>query len=208
MECLRPNASKTIEFYNLLEDVSIEESIAIEKSWQKTITVPESQDPLIEKLFTAWCKECPSWYTEAFNKYQETGKAKPFVWNGYQMDYSCNKYLEINSIDILCSYKDFRSVKYAYTLYTSIWTLKNGNPLFSIFVGEDVFINMLAFYEYNAAKGTLTPRPDIADKVWNLVGDNNKNRTYIYIKSNSYNVEFFDHNTKQRNKIQWDINEF
>jgi hypothetical protein len=68
---------------------------------------------------------------------------------------------------------------------------------------------MLAFYEYNPTKGTLTPRPDVTDKVWSMVGDNNKHRTYINIESYSNVIHFFDKNDKQNNKtIQWDINEF
>ena len=207
--CNRLDASKTIELEDLLEDVLIEESIAIEKSWQKTISVPASQDQLIDKLFTAWSKEFPCMYTEAYKKFQETGKAKPIVWNGHQVDFTITKYKVNEGLFFQGTYKDFRNVKYDNFLISSIWSLKNGNILFYVFVGESVYTNMLAFYEYNPTKGTLTPRPDVTDKVWSMVGDNNKHRTYINIESYSNVIHFFDKNDKQNNKtIQWDINEF
>ena len=48
----------------------------LKESWQKTVTVPASEAPMIEKLFTAWGTEFPGMYVNAFNKFKETGKAK------------------------------------------------------------------------------------------------------------------------------------
>ena len=205
--CLDRDYYKTIELDDLLEESSIEESIATEKDWQKTITVPELPEDITLDLFMVWCDEFPSWYSEAFNKIEETGKVKPIVWDGYKMDIS----LFPSSLESLCmigEYKDFKNHTHKYLLNISTWTLKNGNPLFGVSVGEGKNANMLAFYEYNVTAGTLTPRPDVTDKAWSMVGDNKKHKTFIDFYMELNTMHFFDYESNQRKQIHWNTNEF
>lgn len=205
--CLNRDQYKTIELDDILEESSIAESIATEKDWQKTITVPEVPDEDITlDLFMAWCDEFPSWYSEAFNKIEETGKAKPIVWDGYKMNIS----LFTSSLESLCmigEYKDFKNLTHKYLLNISTWTLKNGNPLFGVSVGEGKYANMLAFYEYNASAGTLTPRPDVTDKAWDLLGDI-KHKTFIDFYEELNYIHYFDYDNNKTKKIPWNTNEF
>ena len=79
----------------------------VKESWQKNITVPASQDPTIEKLFTAWGKEFPGKYVDAFNKFKKTGKAdKIEVYEDNYRDFKVdmapkNGFLEISTADTM-----------------------------------------------------------------------------------------------------------
>ena len=206
IDCHRIGEYKSISIDDLLAEDAIKESIATEKEWQKTITVPELTDDITLDLFMAWCDEFPSWYSEAIDKIEETDKAKPIVWDGYKMDIK----LFTSSLESLCmigEYKDFKNLSHRYFLNFTTWTLKNGNPLFCVSVGEGRYTNMLAFYEYNASAGTLTPRPDVTDKAWDLLGDI-KHKTFIDFYEELNYIHYFDYDNNKTMKIPWDTNEF
>ena len=203
---IRPDSGMTFELDELLDDFSIEESIATEKYWQRTITVPELSDDITLDFFMAWCDEFPSWYSEAIDKIEETGKAKPIVWDGYKMNIEFLS-SSLESLGLIGEYKDFKNHTHKYLLDAATWTLKNGNPLFVVSISEGIFADMIAFYEYNASAGTLIPRPDITDKIWNMVG-NNKHKTLINFYMGPDKIKYFDHNSQEWKNIPWDTNEF
>ena len=100
---------------------SAQNVLQIEESWQKTITVPESKDPLIDRLFTAWGKEFPGLYVNAFKQYKETGKAKNIEFGGekynFKIDYAPKfGYLEMFA-DTINTQK--------YTLIATYWDLNS-----------------------------------------------------------------------------------
>ena len=43
----------------------------VNKTWEKTITVPASQASVLEKLFTAWGKQFPGDYVDAFADFKK-----------------------------------------------------------------------------------------------------------------------------------------
>ena len=203
---IRPDSGMTFELDELLEDFSIDESIATEKYWQRTITVPELTDDITLDLFMAWCDEFPSWYSEAIDKIEETGKAKPIVWDGYKMNIEFLS-SSLESLSLIGEYKDFKNNTHKYLLDAATWTLKNGNPLFGVSISEGIFADMIAFYEYNVSTGALIPRPDITDKVWNMVG-NNKHKTLINFYTGPNKIEYFDHDSQAWKSIPWNTNEY
>ena len=206
IDCLRIGEHKSISIDDLLAEDAIKESIATEKEWQKTITVPELTDDITLDLFMAWCDEFPSWYSEAIDKIEETGKAKPIVWDGYKMNIEFLS-SSLESLGLIGEYKDFKNHTHKYLLDAATWTLKNGNPLFGVSISEGIFADMIAFYEYNASAGTLIPRPDITDKIWNMVG-NNKHKTLINFYMGPDKIKYFDHDSQEWKNIPWDTNEF
>ena len=146
---------------------SAQNVLQIEESWQKTITVPESKDPLIDRLFTAWGKEFPGLYVNAFKQYKETGKAKNIEFGGekynFKIDYAPKfGYLEMFA-DTINTQK--------YTLIATYWDLNNGNKLFGVTIFAKDSEGALAYYEYSSAKGTLTPRPELVNKTWEINGE-------------------------------------
>ena len=206
IDCLRIGEHKSISIDDLLAEDAIKESIATEKEWQRTITVPELTDDITLDLFMAWCDEFPSWYSEAIDKIEETGKAKPIVWDGYKMNIEFLS-SSLESLGLIGEYKDFKNHTHKYLLDAATWTLKNGNPLFVVSISEGIFADMIAFYEYNASAGTLIPRPDITDKIWNMVG-NNKHKTLINFYMGPDKIKYFDHDSQEWKNIPWDTNEF
>ena len=55
-------------------------------TWKKTITVPNSQTTIVEKLFTAWGKEFPGNFVEIFDTYKKTGKTNNQGLYDYKVD--------------------------------------------------------------------------------------------------------------------------
>ena len=76
------------------------------ENWQKTITVSASQTTTIEKLFTAWGKQFPGQYVDAFNKFKKTGKANKIeVYENFFRDFKVdlaprNGYIEISTASL------------------------------------------------------------------------------------------------------------
>ena len=178
-------------------------------TWQKTITVPASQAPIIEKLFTAWSKEFPCVYVEAYNKFKKTGKADniKFDEDGWTVDFSIdiapkNGYLEI-----------LAEVQMSNTLTAVYWNMQNGNKLFAISVYECSECGTceetdytscdfaLAFYEYNATKGTMTPRPEISDKIL-------MQTDFVRLPKEGRDLEYWDEEANDYKVIKWNGNGF
>ena len=155
----------------------------VKETWQKTITVTASEAPMIEKLFTAWGKEFPGKYVDAFNKFKSTGKAdKVEIYEDLTMDFVVlfepkNGYIEISNADTMIATVDGNFIKgdtiiRQHILSAVYWNLQNGNKLFAISINDDGEILpecALAFYEYDATKGTLNPRPKIVKKVMDII---------------------------------------
>ena len=173
----------------------------VRESWEKTITVPASQATILEKLFTAWGKQFPGDYVDAFADF----KKKP-TWytNGegpYMIDFAPkNGYLNIMA-----------TVQLELALTAVYWNLPNGNKLFGITINEcregeggteDAICNsMLAFYEYNATKGTMTPRTDLVKKVLGKTD-------HVNLPKEGRDLEYWDEKTESHKTIKWTGNGF
>ena len=173
----------------------------VRESWEKTITVPASQATIVEKLFTAWGKQFPGDYVDAFADF----KKKP-TWytNGegpYIIDFAPkNGYLNIMA-----------TVQLELALTAVYWNLPNGNKLFGVTINEcheggegpdDAECEFaLAFYEYNASKGTMTPRPDLVKKV---LGQTD----YVNLPKEGRDLEYYDRKSESYKTIKWTGNGF
>ena len=173
----------------------------VSKTWEKTITVPESLATIIEKLFTAWGKQFPGDYVDAFADF----KKKP-TWytNGegpYIIDFAPkNGYLNITA-----------TVQLELALTAVYRNLPNGNKLFGLTINEcheggegpdDAECEFaLAFYEYNASKGTMAPRPDLVKKV---LGQTD----YVNLPKEGRDLEYYDRKSESYKTIKWTGNGF
>jgi hypothetical protein len=176
----------------------------LRNTWQKTINVPESQASIIEKLFTAWGKVFPGDYVDTFDEY----KGNP-TWytNGqgpYLVDFAPkNGYLSLTA-----------TVQMDLTLTAVYWNLQNGNKLFGVSVNECYQCEecgeendyakcefALAFYEYDAKKGTMTPRPEITKKVLDITN-------YVRLPKEGRDLSYYDNKTKTEKSIKWNGNGF
>lgn len=193
----------------------------VKESWQKTITVPASQASTIEKLFTAWGNEFPGAYVNAFNKFKKSGKAdKIEIFEGYEMDYKVdlapkNGFIEISTADTMIATVDGNFSKGDTIVRTHIltavyWNLKNGNKLFAVSINDDgeVFPECaLAFYEYDAAKGTLSPRPKIVKNVMDNIHDDED--TFVLLPKEGRDLHYIDYLDEGKLKtIKWNGNGF
>ncbi len=173
--------------------------------WQETITVPASQTATIEKLFTAWGKQFPGQYVDVFNKFKKTGKAdKDIVFSEdyyYNVDLAPkNGYIEIFTADTTISDVDANfskgdTIVRKHILNAAYWNLKNGNKLFGISIEDDgeIFPECaLAFYEYDVNKGTLSPRPQIVQKVMAIVND--ATDTFIILPKEGRDLKYLEFN--------------
>ncbi|MBO7567447.1 MAG: hypothetical protein J6T60_10190 [Bacteroidales bacterium] len=173
----------------------------VSKTWEKTITVPESQATIIEKLFTAWGKQFPGDYVDAFADF----KKKPTWYTSgegpYIIDFAPkNGYLNITA-----------TVQLELALTAVYWNLPNGNKLFGLTINEcheggegpdDAECEFaLAFYEYNATKGTMTPRPDLVKKV---LGQTD----YVNLPKEGRDLEYYDRKSESYKTIKWTGNGF
>lgn len=195
-----------------------QEAYDVKETWQKTITVSASQASTIEKLFTAWGQEFPGAYVNAFNKFKETGKAdKIEIFEGVEMDFNVDftpkdGYLEINGTQVF-SYTDgdySEEIERAHILQAVYWSLPNGNKLFGVSIKDDgeVFPECaLALYEYDAAKGTLTPRPKIVQKVMDIINDDED--TFLMLPKEGRDLHYIDYSDDEKLKtIKWNGNGF
>ena len=173
----------------------------LSKTWEKTITVPASQATIVEKLFTAWGKQFPGDYVDAFADY----KKKPTWYTSgegpYMIDFAPkNGYLNITA-----------TVQLELALTAVYWNLPNGNKLFGVFVNEchegpggteDAICDCaLAFYEYDANKGTMTPRADVSKKVLSVTSSPN-------LPKEGRDIEYWDEKSQSYKKIKWTGNGF
>lgn len=194
-----------------------QEADEVKATWQKTISVPDSQASTIEKLFTAWGKEFPGIYVDAFNKFKATGKADKIKIYDDEMDFDVefapkNGYLEISGTYVLIFTQDgvTEDLSKDHTLTATYWSLPNGNKLFGVSIKDDgeVFPECaLAFYEYDAAKGTLSPRPTIVQKVMNNIDDDED--TFVILPKEGRDLHYIDNLDDGKLKtIKWNGNGF
>ena len=191
---------------------SAQDTRKVKDTWEKTITVPNSQATIIEKLFTAWGKEFPGSFVDAFNQFKKTGKANLIIVSEkegvekYAMDFNVdlapkNGYLEM-----------YEKVENGAHLTAVYWNLQNGNKLFGIFLNDSflcddseeitiLYEKALMFYEYDAAKGTLTPRPEISKKVLSVAD-------YPRLPKEGRDIEYWDNKTQSNQKLKWNGNGF
>lgn len=186
-------------------------------AWQKTITVPASQDPIIEKLFSAWGKEFNSHFLDAFYKYKKTGKAKDYIIdfapkNGFlQVDGSYEFVAEADG-----NYKKGDVITKTNLIQAAYWNLPNGNKLFgvSIEVDGEVFANcMVAFYEYNEAKGVLTPRFDVVKRIYDKMGisyppEGDEAEIFVKLPKVGRDLKYNDFSSDSEKVIRWNGNGF
>lgn len=191
----------------------------IKASWQKTITVPASDAPIIEKLFSAWGAAFPGMYVDAFNKFKKTGKAKNIDYYGDPIDFKVdlstkNGYLEIFNADTMIATVDGNFVKgdtiiRQHILTAVYWNLQNGNKLFAVSIKNDgeIFPECaLLFYEYDAAKGTLSPRPKIVKNVMDVINDDED--TFVILPKQGKDLKYYDFRTEGLKTIKWNGNGF
>lgn len=197
-----------------------QEADEFRENWQQTIAVPDSQASTIEKLFTAWGEVFPGKYVNAFNKFKESGKAENIeVFEDFYVDFQIdftpkNGYLEIDGSFVI-SYPIEDNPEYTeefektHILSAVYWSLQNGNKLFAVSIHDDgeIFAECaIAFYEYDAKKGTLTPRTQTTKKVLDIIGDT---ETFVILPKEGRNLHYIDYSDEGRQKtIKWTGNGF
>ncbi len=199
-----------------LHDYDIDE---LRSSWQKTITVPVSQASVVEKLFLAWSKEFPNVFTEVFDKFKKTGKTTDIKINDcdykFKLDFAPkNGFLSIDGdYSYICevdgNYKKGDKITKEQILNAVYWNLTNGNKLFGVSfqIPGECFNNcMVAFYEYNVAQGTLSPRADIAKNVMKAVGDDTE--IFVSLPKEGRDIRYFDYSDQKTKVIKWNGNGF
>ena len=190
------------------------------ENWQKTITVSASQTTTIEKLFTAWGKQFPGQYVDAFNQFKKTGKANKIevyenIFRDFKVDLAPkNGFLEISTADtMICDVNANFSIGdtvIRVNILTAVyWNLQNGNKLFAVSIEDDgeIFPECaLAFYEYDVNKGTLTPRPEIVKKVMDIINDSDE--IFIILPKEGKDLGFYDFQSEGMKTIKWNGNGF
>lgn len=197
-----------------------QEADEFRENWQQTITVPDSEASTIEKLFGAWGKVFPGKYVDAFHKFKETGNAdKIEVFEDYQMDFKVdlatkNGFIEISTADTMIATVDGNFNKGDTIVRRNIlnavyWNLKSGNKLFAVSMNDDgeVFSECaIAFYEYDAKKGTLTPRTQTTKKVLDIINDT---ETFVRLPKEGRDLHYIDYSDYGKQKsIKWNGNGF
>lgn len=199
---------------------SAQDAEELKASWQKTITVPASEAPLIEKLFTAWGHEFPGMYVDAFNQFKQTGKANDIDYYGNPLDFTVdfapkNGYIEISTADTMIAEVDGNfnkgdTIIRRHILTSVYWSLKNGNKLFAVSINDDgeVFAECaLMFYEYDATKGKLSPRPEIVKNVLDNIHDDED--TFVILPKEGRDLHYIDYFDEGKLKtIKWNGNGF
>ena len=192
----------------------------LREHWQKTVTVPASQATTIEELFTAWGKQFPGQYVDAFNKFKKTGKADKIEvyednFSNFNVDLAPkNGFIEISTADTMIAEVDgnFRkgdTIVRKHILNAAYWNLNNGNKLFGISIEDDgeIFAECaLVFYEYDLNKGTLSPRPQMVQKVMAIVNDDTE--TFIILPKEGRDLKYYDYSIDGYKTIKWKGNGF
>lgn len=185
--------------------------------WQRTITVPASEDPIIEKLFLAWGKEFNSRFADAFLEYKKTGKAKD-----YKIDFAPkNGFLQVDGTYSFVAEENGNYLKGDVVtkinlLQAAYWNLPNGNKLFGVSVEIDgeIFANCtVMFYEYNASKGTLKPRADVVNRIYDKMGISNppegeEEEIFVKLPKAGRDLKYKDYSTDVEKVIKWNGNGF
>lgn len=184
-------------------------------TWQKTITVPNSQATIVEKLFTAWGKEFPGTFVEIFDTYKKTGKTDNQGLSDYKVDLAPkNGFIEIYgswsmTVEEDCNFAKGDVVTREQILQAVYWNLPNGNKLFGVSIKSDgeIFADCtVMFYEYNVAKGTMTPRADIVKKVMTAIEDDTE--TFVKLPKEGRDLKYYDYSSGGDKAIKWNGNGF
>ena len=176
----------------------------LRNTWQKTITVHESQAAIVEKLFTAWGRVFPGDYVDAFDDYKRQPSAYADGKGPYIVDFAPkNGYLSLTA-----------TVQMDLSLTAVYWNLPNGNKLFGVSVNECHECSecgeendyakcefALAFYEYDVKKGTMTPRPEITQKVLGITD-------YVRLPKEGRDLSYYDQKAGAEKTIKWNGNGF
>jgi hypothetical protein len=188
-------------------------------NWEKTISVPASDAPIVEKLFKAWSKEFPTTFAEIFNTYKKTGDTKNQSLYDYKVDYAPkNGFIEVYGswsmiADEDCNFSKGDTITREDILQAVYWNLQNGNKLFGVSVKVDgeIFANCAVFfYEYNVAKNVLTPRTDITKKVLEIIGEDQE--TFVQLPKVGRDIKYqgYDYKAEKMTDmlIKWNGNGF
>lgn len=192
----------------------------VKETWKKIINVPAMKATTVEKLFTAWGQEFPGKYVDAFNKFKKTGKAdKIEVYEDNYVDFKVdfspkNGFLEISTADTMIATENANfsigdTVIRRHTLTAVYWNLQNGNKLFAVSINDDgeIFPECaLAFYEYEPAKGSLSPHPKIVKRVLDIINDDED--TFVILPKQGKDLKFYDFRTQGMKTIKWNGNGF
>ena len=191
-------------------------------NWEKSVAVPTSQDAVVEKLFTAWSKVFPTTFAEIFDTYKKTGDTKNQGLCDYKVDYAPkNGFIEIYGSWSMTAEEDgnFKKgdvITRELILQAVYWNLPNGNKLFGVSVKADgeCFANCAVFfYEYNAAKGTLTPRTDIVKRVYGKIGISyppvgDESEVFVKLPKVGRDISYLDYADMTTKTIKWNGNGF
>ena len=191
---------------------SAQDTRKVKDTWEKTITVPNSQATIIEKLFTAWGKEFPGSFVDAFNKFKKTGKADKITVSEKEGVESCVMDFNVDLAPKNGYLEMYEKVENGAHLTAVYWNLQNGNKLFGIFLNDSflcddseeitiLYEKALMFYEYDAAQGTLTPRPEISKKVLSVAD-------YPRLPKEGRDIKYWDNKTNSNQKLKWNGNGF
>ena len=184
-------------------------------TWQKTITVPNSQTTIVEKLFNAWGKVFPGSFVEIFDTYKKTGKTDNQGLSDYKVDLAPkNGFIEIYgswsmTVEEDCNFTKGDVVTREQILQAVYWNLPNGNKLFGVSIKSDgeIFADCtVMFYEYNVAKGTMTPRADIVKKVMTAIEDDTE--TFVKLPKEGRDLKYYDYSSGGDKAIKWNGNGF
>ena len=184
-------------------------------TWQKTITVPNSQATIVEKLFNAWGKVFPGSFVEIFDTYKKTGKTDNQGLSDYKVDLAPkNGFIEIYgswsmTVEEDCNFTKGDVVTREQILQAVYWNLPNGNKLFGVSIKSDgeIFADCtVMFYEYNVAKGTMTPRADIVKKVMTAIEDDTE--TFVKLPKEGRDLKYYDYSSGGDKAIKWNGNGF
>ena len=194
----------------------------IRDNWNKAITVPASDAPIVEKLFKSWSKEFPTTFAEIYDTYQKTGKTDNQGLYDYKVDYAPkNGFIEVYGSWSMTSDGEGQFAKgevitREQILQAVYWNLPSGNKLFgvSIEVDGEIFANCaVMFYEYNAAKNVLTPRIDVVKRVYDQMGisyppEGGDAETFVKLPKVGRDIKYYDYESNGDKVIKWNGNGF
>ena len=194
----------------------------IRDNWEKTITVPASDAPIVEKLFKAWSKEFPTTFWGIFDQYQKTGNTNNQGLYDYKVDYAPkNGFIEVYGSWTMVAEVDGNFMKgdtitREDILHAVYWNLPSGNKLFgvSIEVDGEIFANCaVMFYEYNVAKNVLTPRTDIVKMVYDKMGisyppEGDEAEIFVKLPKVGRDIKYYDYESQGDKVIKWNGNGF
>ena len=188
----------------------------LENTWQKTITVKESQDPIVEKLFMSWAEEFPGKLVNLFYEYKFTDcKIDKQDLDSANVDYAPkNGFIEIYSskstvVDVDGNFNKGEVVTREKFLQAVYWNLPSGNKIFGVSIkvdGEILSECTVMFYEYNVAKGTLTPRADITQNVLDAIDHDTE--IFVKLPKQGRDLKYFDYASGADKVIKWNGNGF